>query len=272
MEKRIYNVDIHLTDKCNLNCKHCNHFCPLVPQDAQPYKSLEYIAQNLATLSRYTSIINNITLLGGEPFLHPNLTEIINMARQLFPSISITIITNGTLYNKLPEITPAIINNRIEVSLSLYPISNTDKIKEEFIKYIPANLLRIDDMSTEMGFSKQLLMEDINNNDHQILICPRRHWCTQIKDKRLYICHFAAQLNYLKQAFPDEVHINEHDCYIQLGPNTTPEMILDFLNKNIPDVCRHCDDVNQFVEGDCYHYNIDRWDTSNKELNEFYRR
>lgn len=272
MEKPIYNVDIHLTDKCNLNCKHCNHFCPLVPQDVPQYKSLEYIARNLATLTRYTDIISGITLIGGEPFLHPYLSDIIPMARQLFPSLSIAIITNGTLYDRLPELAPAIISNNIMVTLSLYPIPNMDKIKEEFIRYLPPDNLTIDDMSSEIGFSQQLMMEDINTNDHQILICPRRHWCTQIKDKRLYLCHFAAQINYLNNAFPNEVHIDEHDCYIQLGPNTTPEMVVDFVNKAIPDVCRHCDDVNQYVEGDQYYYNTDIWGTSNKELGEFYRR
>lgn len=270
MEKPIYNVDIHLTDKCNLNCKHCNHFCPLVPPDTQ-HKSLTYIVQNLATLSRYTGIINNVTLLGGEPFLHPHLLEIIKTARLLFPTTSIEIITNGTLYNRLPDLAPVIINNEIDITLSLYPIPNTDKIKEEFIKYLPADRLRIDDMSTEMGFSKRILMEDTNTNDHQLLICPRRHWCTQIKDKKLYICHFAAQLDYLKNTFPDEVHIDGDDCYIQLGPDTTPEMVVEFLDNTIPDICRHCDDVNQYVEGDCYYYDMEDWAISNKELNEFYR-
>lgn len=270
MENTIYNVDIHIVDKCNLNCKHCNHFCPLVPNDTQP-KSLTYITQNLYTLSRYKSIINNITILGGEPFLHPNLSYIIVITRKLFPNTNIGIITNGTLYGKLSELAQVIIDNKINVTLSLYPIPNTDKIKEEFIRYIPDTLLSIDNMSAEIGFSYRLLMEDINTNDHHILACPRRHWCTQIRDGRLYICHFAAQLYQLKNAFPEQIHINEDDCYIQLGPTTSPEMVIDFLNKNIPDVCRHCDDVNQYVEGDQYYYDVEPWCVSDKKLDEFYR-
>ena len=43
-------------------------------------------------------------LLGGEPFLHPQLIELCQIAREIFPDIFLNILTNGIiLSDNYPE-------------------------------------------------------------------------------------------------------------------------------------------------------------------------
>ena len=46
-----------------------------------------------------------LSLLGGEPFLHPNFAEIVVAARKAFPTSKIEITTNGTLLPKVDDLT-----------------------------------------------------------------------------------------------------------------------------------------------------------------------
>lgn len=268
---KIDNVDIHLTDKCNLNCKHCNHFCPIV-QTNEEYRDLNDIVSDFSCLAKYTELFCNLTLLGGEPFLHPKLDEILKISRQIFTDTNIKLVTNGTLYKRLPDLNQSITNNNIKVEVSVYPISNSDVIVNEFKKYIPEHLLSFILLPKEFGFSDRLLKEKDDTDLHKALICPRRSMCTQFKNKRWYICQFAAGLDDLKTAFPNQVNIKSDDCFIEINENTNKYQILSFLYKSIPDICKHCDDINTFSEEDgLWKYVTVPWETSKKELNEFYK-
>ena len=48
--------------------------------------------------------IKTLMLLGGEPFLHPQLIELCKIAREIFPDILLNILTNGIiLSDNYPE-------------------------------------------------------------------------------------------------------------------------------------------------------------------------
>ena len=61
-------------------------------------------------------------LLGGEPFLHPNLIELCQIARNILPEIEIKILTNGIILNnydtkklkKLEELNRVIVDEFID--------------------------------------------------------------------------------------------------------------------------------------------------------------
>lgn len=268
--KHIRNIDYHIVDRCNLNCKHCNHFCPLVPKDTPP-KPLNKIMRDISYLYDYQDIFDFLTVIGGEPLLHPDIDIVFDFVRNMFPDKYIQVITNGILYNRLNDISSSIINNEIHVGVTLYPLSNKDTIKDAFESCIPNYLLTFNEIPSDSGFSHMLLQEDINNDYTKLFACPRRTYCTQLRDNKLYICHYAANLYLLKDTFGDAIKINDNDCYIELGPNTTPEKVLQFINNYIPDICMHCADVKQYSIEDCiYYYETEPWEKSNLELNEFY--
>lgn len=116
----IFHLDIHIVDHCNLKCKACAHFSSLVEGEAT-YSASE-IGRSLQRLSELVPNICSISLLGGEPLLHPELAAIAQHARRFFPHACINITTNGILLKKIPlAVVQTLKDNNIKVDVSLYP-------------------------------------------------------------------------------------------------------------------------------------------------------
>ena len=84
---------IQITERCNLFCVHCfvsagNY------GDVMPHSAIVEVALPRLLQAR----IRSITLTGGEPFMHPNLTEIVRSLRGA--DIRVGICTNATLITK----------------------------------------------------------------------------------------------------------------------------------------------------------------------------
>ena len=91
-----------LTSACNVKCIFCSH--PQNPRDVEVYgighRSLEEVERTLAFISSERKIVigESVTrIMEGEPFLHPQITEILQMIRARFPKTPMQITTNGTL-------------------------------------------------------------------------------------------------------------------------------------------------------------------------------
>lgn len=68
-------VNASITTKCTLNCRHCNMFMPFYEKPGHiPY---EEICHDFDLMFGLADKIYAVSLLGGEPFLHPQVNEII---------------------------------------------------------------------------------------------------------------------------------------------------------------------------------------------------
>ena len=85
----LLRFEVHLTDKCNLNCAGCIHFSSLCNEtnllDIITYKS---DCQRISELTN--GRIADIRLLGGEPLLHPDIKDFLVLTRKYFPEINIS--------------------------------------------------------------------------------------------------------------------------------------------------------------------------------------
>lgn len=93
-------LEVHLVDHCNLNCKGCDHLCPIADKwfaDPNVY------ARDLKQLRKLFSEIHTICLLGGEPLLHPKIVRFLFSTRSCFPKAKIQIMTNGILLDSMPD-------------------------------------------------------------------------------------------------------------------------------------------------------------------------
>lgn len=79
-------AQVVVTRRCNLSCGYCNEYDNFSPP--VPLPTLLARIDHLAGLNTAT-----ITFTGGEPLLHPHLTEVIRAARRR--RMIVTIITNG---------------------------------------------------------------------------------------------------------------------------------------------------------------------------------
>ena len=109
-------IDIDITDKCNLNCAGCNHLSSLT-KDPFFYDIIQ-LEKDVKRMSELF-IIGMVRVLGGEPFLHPQLHSCVDIVLKYFQHSQIVVFTNGLLVDKIRqfhELYPT-----IQIHQSVYP-------------------------------------------------------------------------------------------------------------------------------------------------------
>ena len=116
----LHQLDIHVVDHCNLSCKACAHFSNCVDEPVEYDAAL--LRKSLEHLQKLVPDVHGISLLGGEPLLHPRLDEILVSSREYFPCASINIVTNGILLERMsPSLLDRLRALRVQIQVSLYP-------------------------------------------------------------------------------------------------------------------------------------------------------
>ncbi len=94
-----------LTSECNLDCSFCSH--KFNPAEIEVYtissRPIEEIEASFEFLSPKEKIVigeSASKIIEGEPFLHPNIRDILKSIRRRFPEIPLQITTNGTYLTK----------------------------------------------------------------------------------------------------------------------------------------------------------------------------
>lgn len=90
-------LEIDLTYRCNLACPNCNRSCAQAPRSTD--MAIGQIEQLMAESLVQGYSWKRIRLLGGEPTLHPQFLEIVQLLRTYrrdhLPSLRIVVCTNG---------------------------------------------------------------------------------------------------------------------------------------------------------------------------------
>ena len=132
-------VEMHVMDACNLNCRGCAHFSPIFKMEVPDFESrisdVELFAKKFGHIIRFV-------LLGGEPFLNPEIGKYVEEVRRVLPESQVEIVTNGLLIPTIDEeILKSIKRNHVRVSISEYePTHNIikkviDKLEKFKISY-----------------------------------------------------------------------------------------------------------------------------------------
>lgn len=267
----IENIDYHIIDACNLNCASCNHFCPLVPSGSDKGKSIEQITSDLNLLSKIGSEFNTLSLLGGEPTLHPQLAKILDIARNIFPDKDIHLISNGVC-GHFEEYKEALIRTGVKLYISIYPYCDNhyDRLVSVIECLKPEITVNIVTYPTEIGFTYGFLSQrdDVASED-EIKSCIRRQYCAQLKNGKLYLCNYTAQFDVLKNYFGDNITFDNDDSESGFDLNGVIDInqFRNFMGNAQPNVCRHCLEAH-------YKYNginepMCQWRRTNKDLREW---
>lgn len=93
----VFHVDMTITTKCTLNCRHCNLFIPYHKEHIN--FPLEEMKRSIDLFFERIDFVTYFGLIGGETFLHPALEDcIIYLGEKYQKQIGrITVVTNGTV-------------------------------------------------------------------------------------------------------------------------------------------------------------------------------
>ena len=131
-------VEVSITTRCNLQCPGCAN---LMPFYQKPYDvDSSTVLQTIRKIGECIDLCGNFRLLGGEPFLHPDLPRFLAE----IPSekcLRISIPTNATLIPQDPDLYEALRNKHVTVVLGNYPASAETqklliaKLEQECVSY-----------------------------------------------------------------------------------------------------------------------------------------
>ncbi len=93
------SISFEVTAHCNLKCTHCDHASPWMPKKFLSVPQFERDVERLASVFH----ADEIRFAGGEPLLHPELAQILQIARRSDVANGVVILTNGLLLNKISD-------------------------------------------------------------------------------------------------------------------------------------------------------------------------
>jgi len=233
---RIGSVQFLVTRNCNLNCKLCSHFAPLV-NEKRDY-DFQMFQKDAKRVAEIFDAIDEIGLWGGEALLAEHLEKFIRYAREIFPNSRIVVGTNGLLLGKLKdEIIAAMKETNAMFAISLYPptLEQIEEIKEKLDRNgIAARYpggIKID------RFFRRYDLTGENDIEKRYDECESKY-CTTVFEGKLAACYFpicAADFNY---AFGESFHVQED--IIDLYDETVERDVILRKVREPFRACRYC--------------------------------
>lgn len=113
----IPNLEYMITTSCDLACPGCDRFIDHGHPFVESYEDI------VANMEKWFCRLDpdHITIIGGEPLLHPRIYDILKEARRIFDHATIEVYTNGFLLPKRPDILKVLKKiGRAKISCSIH--------------------------------------------------------------------------------------------------------------------------------------------------------
>lgn len=182
---------VQLTQKCTLKCKSCNNLMQYYEEPV--HFDVEEIIRSLELLMSKVDRVLIMELIGGEPFIYPELKKIIKYLQKKGFADYYEITTNGTvlpseeIFDELKRLNVCIRISEYEKSIKKNNI--IEKCKEYNIKYEELeNLSWID--------SKEISERKLNDSEMRTSYskCPSVRYCKTLSNCKIFCCARAASL------------------------------------------------------------------------------
>ena len=241
MEKAFWPyLETNVIDQCNLKCKGCSHFSNLFSNEDKEEETLEDLERDLKVLSQHV-IVRKFRILGGEPFLSPNLKEYVEVARTFLPYTDIRIVTNGTLLMKAEDVLYECIREKnIILDISEYP-PITEK-KDVLKRYLDSRGIKYNFSQKVEEFSKYFDLQGKNAPLISHKKCTM-NICRYLRCGKVYRCHLEGsiykyariyKIDELEQMIP-HLGLDIHDENL--------DWVWTYHKLNKPGIlCRFCDE------------------------------
>lgn len=112
--KQLGHLDINICTHCNSRCASCSHGSPFTPKYNMSPGVLD---RDLESIQPFLSF-HRLQLVGGEPLLHPQITDMLYIARKSGVGKEVMIITNGKLLPKMNDVFWGLVQL---LQISVYP-------------------------------------------------------------------------------------------------------------------------------------------------------
>ncbi|SDB60278.1 radical SAM protein [Butyrivibrio sp. INlla16] len=257
----INTLDVYLTQKCSLKCKYCYIYENSYPPEKKVNFDKERILKDLDLVCDAASFIKRLVPFGGEPFLHPDIAEIIERMAEKKNVGTIDIISNG-IFNQPDEVLKRLKFENVKINISNY----NQALPEEMIKRREENIRKMAELGLNVvvhndtpEWRKPGALTNNGLSDDELIAKKRccANFCEigenekdttetmVVKNGKFFTCQHCDTMYNLGVVDDPEDYI-ELDGSI-IGIELAKE-IKKLVNKPYYDACRYCNPSIELVE------------------------
>lgn len=267
-KKEELTFEISLVDHCNLSCQMCDHYSQLSDEWFVDMGQFERDMIQMGKLCGHK--LAAVSLLGGEPTLHPDIIDCMRITREQFPDTEIIVLTNGTLLLELEKsekgnFWEACRKYDVHITVTVYPIKlDYEKLERKAVEYGVTLAMSSDIHAKNM--TKAVKISDKHTLDLSGSI--EKFYCVNclyfnkfcvLKDGRLYMCPIAAHIDIFNKSFGQSLEIREGD-FLDIYRIHSWEDIAEFSCRHVP-FCDYCDLKHWGPHSE--------WNASSKKIEEY---
>ena len=182
-------VDVVITTKCNLLCDGCSH---LMPYYKNPnHLDRDRMIASMHKLSEAADWFDHFNILGGEPFLNPDLKYIIEEI-PTEKSRLVQVLTNATIIPTDPKLFDAMRRKGVHIVITPYP--SNEKTREQLISKLESERVAWNYYYpewTDYGEPRDYCQNQ-RGLRRQFIRCDEI--CKNLFDGKLYYCHRCAHI------------------------------------------------------------------------------
>jgi len=245
----IKQIEFHITHVCNLQCDGCAHYCNYGVKGSVPFSEGE------DWLRGWSKRVNpeRFKILGGEPSLHAELLNYVNLVAELWPATRRTLTTNGYFLDRHPKL-PAVLHEtgtRLYITIHSNEPSYLKKIVP--IARLWSRMSREKDFICEIGSAQYVWYKSYKGfKDTMIPFTdnnPRASWevciskyCSQLHKNRLWKCPCLAYLDTIADRckLKDRGEWAPFLAYNGIGLEASDEELKTFISMEEEAFCRMC--------------------------------
>lgn len=252
----LFHLIVFTTTKCNLHCKSCSTFAPVLSPEFYAYQQFAEDIRHFKELN--FERINVIKFTGGEPFLHRDLFEMFSTARALFPDTPIECYTNGSLLNTLTdEQLQRLKQLEVVPVITEYPPLESkmndfyERANEAGLKY------HVIFSENQKYFSKRPLGFEKCTPTYIYAACPRFKFSSVFLYRgKLYKCAYCMLSEDFNKAFDKDLRLEDGDFLDLYGTNK--EEVFHFIISRKP-FCGYCKPITELVPWGLSERKIEEW-------------
>lgn len=235
-------MEYHVSWHCNLKCRGCAHYSNLF--DKPLFGNLDQFRKHLLRLRELFDHIERFRLLGGEPFLNPQIGEFVKAVREAFPNTDLRVVSNGLLIPRLgSDVLEILRRYGVTIDISTYPptAKAMDKISRVLTDAgIPFSI------SPEINEFRYIAGSKRTKHGTQTFShCPEKICHFLHDDGRLSMCGIPIFYQSAKDMLKTERELNDSD-WIDLYRVKDGYEVLKRFSEAIP-FCDYCVDFKESV-------------------------
>lgn len=241
-----FKFQIHIVEHCNLKCRGCYHFSSLAKEE---YLLVDEYGRDIQRLGElFNGSIDEILLLGGEPLLHPQVTEFFHLSRKYMPNCELKILTNGLkLCNMSEAFWKAVREEEVQIWVTKYPVDFDYQKAERIAKEHDCELFYFNQEPVRTLGHQPINLEGNRDYIKNWQSCYRANECVDLKHGRIFPCIIPAEIKPFNEYFGKNLQVCEED-YVDIYEVKTAMELLEKLERPIL-FCRYCNRDNISVFG-----------------------